>query len=154
IGLVATVTRSQVPATSVTNDDARWKELLKQLASEDFRTRDGAQKVLGKSTWRDLAALRRLAEGAADEEVKARLAQRVTEIEDEIAVNPPPVSLDIKDASVSEMTDALSQAMGIPMDGIPINGPRTDKTFTLSVKEQPFWEVFLELSRQHGLSLP
>lgn len=134
-------------------DQAHWQATIKQLGADDFATRDAAQKDLDQMTWRQLDVLRQAAADAGDPEVKARLTARVAAIEEDLAINPPPITLEFKDATTADVADALSKALGIKLDVWPPHNMGENSLFTLSAREKPFWEVFMQLSRQHGLSL-
>src|SRR4051812_48818903 len=73
-------------------------QVVGQLGSEDFAVRAAAQERLREWDWRDLAALRKVAAEAKDAEVVARVRGRIEEIEDVLAVSPPAIELDLKDA--------------------------------------------------------
>lgn len=134
-------------------DNARWQAIIKQLGADDFAVRSAAQKDLDQMTWRQLDFLRHAADTAADPEVKARLAARVVAIEEDQAINPPPISLELKDATTADVADAFSKILGLKLEVWPPHGNGQNFLYTLSAKEKPFWEVFMELARQHPLSL-
>jgi hypothetical protein len=133
--------------------DARWQNLAQRLGNSDGPTRDNAMKELEKVTWHDLEILRTLAASASNPDVKARLAKRIAEIEEDLAVNPPGLTLDFKEASLADVTRELSNAMGIEFDANNPFGSRPGPmdVFSLTARERPFWEVFFALSRQHSL---
>jgi len=133
-------------------------ELIRRLGDSDPAVRQAAQNDLDKKTWRYLDSLRRIADRATDAEARARVEARIEDIKDDLAVNPPPVSMHLKDASVDDMDKALSKAAELSSPYIP--WPPTDarmgqpaEFYTLDATDEPFWQVFLELSRQHGLYL-
>ena len=140
---------SPTPA-SAPIDPTRWPALIQQLGAEDFAQRQAAQKELDQTTWRQLAALQKFADAAIDPEIKARLTARLAALQEDIAANPPPISVNFKDATLTEVADTLSKALGIKLH---INGVGANVRYTLSATDKPFWEVFLALSRQYGLSL-
>jgi hypothetical protein len=141
------------PATAVAMQvsDAHWREVVKGLGSDEYSDREAAQKDLDRATFRDRDVLKKLAGDATDEEVKGRVLNRLEAIDEELALNPPPVTLEIKDAPLGVMALALGKALGTSVQTWPQN--QLGNKYTLSAKEQPFWEVFRDLSRQHGLWL-
>lgn len=130
-------------------DAGRWQSVVAKLGSEDFREREVGQKELAKAGARDRGVIRGLAEGAVDPEVQARLMKRWVELGEEEALDPPGVSLDVRDATMTELAGALSQATGLAIGVEGENGRR----YGVRAVERPFWEVFEELSAQGGLSL-
>ncbi|HVX86840.1 MAG TPA: hypothetical protein VH253_18805 [Phycisphaerae bacterium] len=129
--------------------EAAWKTVLRELGSEDFAQRQAGQKELEKATWRDRQTLKALANAATDAEVKDRLTARVEELDEEALTNPPPISLDIKDASFSDMVRALGQALDLPLQAVQNGG----QSYTLHAVDKPFGEVYLDLQKQGQLGM-
>ncbi len=151
---------SQPAATTApATQDARWAPIIERLGDNDFAVREAAQKELDKTDWRQLDFLRSAAAAAQDPEIKARLAGRVTAIEEDLAANPPPISLTLKDASPQDVANAFSKILGTPLELWPPGngfgpgfGGAGRISFTLDTHEKPFWEVFFALARQHPLA--
>jgi hypothetical protein len=137
------------PATVPAEDLARWQPIVAKLASEDFAQRQQAQKELDKARMKDRPTLKALAEAATDAEVKARLLKRYEDIEEEAATNPPPISIDVKDAPLSTVVDALNKEMGVHFSSYN-NG---NGLYTLKAVDEPFWDVFMKLSQQSELMI-
>jgi hypothetical protein len=142
-------TAAEAPATIPAEDLARWQPTVTKLASEDFAERQAAQKELDKARMRDRPTLKALAEAATDAEVKARLLKRYEDIEEEAATNPPPISIDVKDAPLSTVVDALNKEMGVHFNSYN-NG---NGLYTLKAVDEPFWDVFMKLSQQSELMI-
>ncbi len=141
------------PLTAGGDDQVRRQAILQQLGASEFAERDAAQKQLDKMTWRDLDWLRQAARTVTDPEIQARLATRLAALEEEMAADPPPVSLELKGASYDVMVDALSRITGTRLDGGSMVIPATENfTYTLSAHDEPFWQVFQKLSAQHEFS--
>jgi hypothetical protein len=69
------------------------------------------------------------------------------------AINPPPISINIVEANAAELGAALSKATGKQIAVSPVRSAAgRSATYTLTADQQPFWEVFLQLHRQHQLS--
>src|SRR5207249_338252 len=56
-------------------------------------------------------------------------------------------------ATLQEVADKLSVAMNIKFDSWPPNSFRESVQFTLSAREQPFWQIIADLARQQGFTL-
>jgi hypothetical protein len=130
--------------------EQQWAAVLQKLGSEEFKERESAQKEVEKATRHDLPALRALADKQTDAEIKQRLLKRVDELLVQVALDPPPIDLDIQDGTLHDLTDALTKATGTEFK--QWNSFQRE-TFTLHVKEKPFWDVFMALSAQHPLRI-
>ena len=87
-------------------------EVIQRLGDADFATRSAAQEELEKaSTYRDHEYLAGELAKSTDEEIRARLLQRITAIETTLITNPPPISLELKDAQIPEVAQALADAI-------------------------------------------
>jgi hypothetical protein len=151
IGAPPVISASPLASPSASQPDAgRWADTLRRLAASDFAQREAAQKDLDQLGWHQLDFLRASANDVRDPEIKARLTARVTAIEEDLAVNPPPLNITLKNANLAEVAAALSNALGMQLDYVPT---KAETLFTLRAENQPFWEIFTELSRQHGLVL-
>jgi hypothetical protein len=122
---------------------------MERLGSEDFGEREAGQRELAGAGVRERPVIRALAEGAGDPEVRARLMKRWMELGEEEALDPPAISLDVRDATMTELAGALSKATGLAIGVEGENGRR----YGVRAVERPFWEVFEELSAQGGVSL-
>jgi hypothetical protein len=147
-------TRATQPTTAPTAatqpDPAQWAALLAQLSNDNFQTREAAQRELDKLDYQHLDFLRRAAETTTDLEIKSRLTLHIRALEDELASNPPPISVNLKDASIADLADEFSKALGIKLDPYPPRNQGADANsyYNLSAVNRPFWEVFLTLARQ------
>jgi len=142
------------PATQPTID-AHWRDVLDRLGSTAFAEREAAQKELAALTYKQMELLKQLIAGATDAEVKFRLRARLTEIEEELAYSPPPISLDVQNATLNDVAEALGKAMDMHLETWPPQqmGGQGRPTWTLAVKEKPFWNVIMELQQQRGMGL-
>jgi hypothetical protein len=132
-----------------------WTDLLKRLGSPDLAVREQAQQDLHQVSPKYLPAAKHFADQATDAEVRARLQNRLAEMADELAIDPPPITLDIKNATLRVTAAALSKALGVPLEVWP---PGADDSFfanrfTFKGTDQAFWDVFAALNRQHALQL-
>ncbi|HVS70680.1 MAG TPA: hypothetical protein VHQ47_05435 [Phycisphaerae bacterium] len=133
-------------ATQPLVDPGPWKAAIEQLGSEDFATRKAGATALQKATWRNLDLLRKLGKSASDPEVKEQLLARVQQIEEDLAANPPPITLQLDNANFSEMVDALGKALDRPLQAI---GGRQGGPYTIHAVDKPFAQVLRELN-EHG----
>ncbi len=140
------VTSATLPA-----DDpafAHWKEVAQRLGSPQFTDREATQLELEKIGYESRETLAKMAEAQTDPEVKARLLARVEQIDEQLALDPPPISLHVKNAKPADLALALGKALGQKLTANPaLNTP-----YTLDVDNVPFWEAYAALSRQTPLS--
>ena len=130
--------------------EARWSDVLNRRGSASYKDRVAAQADIEKATWRDLPALKTLAAKVTDPEVKARLSNRVDELEVQLAFDPPPIDFDVQDGTVQNVAEQLQKAMRMY---VRTNNNGGLLTWTLHVKQKPFWQVMMALSAQHALRL-
>ena len=77
------------------------------------------------------------------------------------AINPPPVSLEVKDATLEEIAARLTAATGRPVYQAPYRGGEEERAgnkvpppplrFTLNAKDKTFWEILRQLDAQHRI---
>ncbi len=146
-------TTAPVATTQVTTADTleqKWAAVLEKLGSPEFKERESAQKVVEKATWRDLPALQALADKQTDLEIKQRLLKRVDELQVQLAFDPPPINFDVDNATLQDVTTALTKATGTEWKK---SNWGESGTFTLHAKEKSLWDVFLALSAQNPLEV-
>ena len=127
--------------------------LLPQLSAGTFTVRDAARKQLDQLGLPALPLLRQRLPGLHDPEAAARVTARIQALEEEDALNPTLVTLDIKDASIDDVVDALAKAVPFPVNRWPDSGfgGRDAQNLTLHVENQPFWQVIAKISSQQPL---
>ncbi len=125
------------PASAPTDDPTmvHWKEVAQKLASEKFNVREAAQKELDQATYRVRGILAELEKHSTDLEAKSRLVVQIASIDEKMATDPPPISLEVKDATLAEVCDALSRATGVTIEAWPNGGFPPDRT-TYSLSRQ------------------
>ena len=167
--LVSGRARSSVPEAGVKVNHDILDPRPKPLSPDPFRrpVRQAASRNLGQSQGEPmnprtfalflipLLAISSLAATPVTPLAPASLPDpaRVAAIDEDLAANPPPLTVDFKDASLQEVADALSKVLNQKVECDPPNRNDPAVRFTLSARDKPFWEVFMDLSRQHGLSL-
>jgi len=65
----------------------------------------------------------------------------------------PPISLSVNNASLAEVVQALNTALNMPGALIAQNSGNTGQTYTLEVKNRPFWEVIQVLNAQNPFTI-
>jgi hypothetical protein len=133
-------------AAAPTGSGKPLAEILRDLGSAEFAVRERAQGELAKVPKEQLQALKEAEKGATDEEVKARLEARISEIELEALLHPPKLSVDLKAATLEEVAAALNKQLGAPY--IYVAPDIVAPPLTLKAREQPLWDILRQLNEQ------
>jgi hypothetical protein len=143
---------AQTPAIDF-KDPRALAALQKDLASDDFATRDRAQRLLDQVPLSVRDDLAKLADVTTDPEAQARLRARLDQIDDIRVTDPPPISLEVKDATLAQVAAALAKATGQPIrvSEPAANAPAPADRYTLQADNLPFWEIHRQLAAQHPL---
>jgi hypothetical protein len=123
--------------------------LIADLASAGFATREDAQRRLTAVPLDRHDELAALARATNDPEVQARVQLRLDDMEFQRVMQPPPISLHVKNATRDEVAGALGKALGIALSGEP-NGLQH---YSLDADGQSFWDVYHALSRHDPMRL-
>jgi hypothetical protein len=127
-------------------------DILPGLSSNDFSVRQAAQAQLNAIGPDQVGALRQAAGKATDSELNARLLSRVQAMEVYVATHPVPLTLDLRDATL----DAVVQALHGKLPNQSLHAGRVanpPKLFTLPLAKGSFWELLLALDAQHPLEI-
>ncbi len=124
--------------------------ILPQLSADTFAVRDAAAKQLDELGLAALPILRERLDTLRDAEIKARVGNLIARLEEEAAIAPTLVSLDLKNAGIDDALDVLAKAVPFPLTRWPERGfgGRNNSTVTLHLENQPFWLVVQKLSVQ------
>lgn len=125
--------------------------LLKQLADPNFATRENAQRQLESLPLTQRDTLAKIAENTTDAEAKSRLTQIVDHMDELLATDPPPLSLDLTNATYEQVNAALAKITTINIGPPP--GPADDDRFNLKAANQPLWQLIRQLADQHPVSV-
>jgi hypothetical protein len=126
--------------------------LVDQLGSPDFRTRQEANKTLVAQGAAVLPALRK-ALNHPDFEVRRRLEQIITQVEEAAALAPKTVSLHLKHRPVKEALEQLSRQTGYKLILLQENPERDKEVFSFDFDGVPFWEGLHRVSEASGTVL-
>jgi len=133
-------------------DAKRVQELIRQLGSDEFATREKAASELERIGVPALEQLQKAAK-SEDLEIRRTAEELVAKIQARnLAVTmlaPRKVSLDLKDISVTEAVVRLARQSGYAIQLAP--GP-VDQKITLQVRDVPFWEALSQLCQKAGLT--
>lgn len=149
--------QSPAPATSPTTQSAAMEQTLDQLipdlGASDSATRQAASERLNQLPFTALPALRQRLSKISDPETAARLQALIEKLEEDQTLSPTLITLDVKNASIDDVIDALTKQTPYPVKIWPERGwPRNDaKPITLQVQQQPLLSVLAQISHQTPL---
>jgi hypothetical protein len=127
------------------------KPLLEDLTSTDPALKSAALQELAHLPPDRRNDLRASAQKTLLPELSALLLQRASDMDDEIALNPPPVSLHVHGAVIDEVVFRLATATGTDIQAHRTIAGRN--VFSLDAVDKPFWEIIAALHRQFPLKI-
>jgi hypothetical protein len=145
--LIVITDNQPAPATPATRSPLDWNDpaavgrLVQDLGDSDYGVRERGQKTLDAIPSGEYQKVHDLAEKAADPEAKSRLAAREDAMIMDCALNPPAISLEVKDATLAEVAAALSKALGVPLKAVAPSPAYGDERYTISVKNWSFGQI-------------
>ncbi len=137
------------PATQPTA--AQIEPLVRQLGDESFRVRQQAEEKLIDLGDAARPFLDRLLSETRDPEVRSRAENALRQISRRSTAEPTLVSLHFKNAPMSMVIPELARQSGMEIHVWPPgNFGQNQKTVTIDVDRQPFWEVVRQACAQSG----
>lgn len=142
---------SQVASASATAPaEISLRELVDDLGNPDRATSVAARARLAHLPYERRGELRVLAGGMLPPQVQDLLNRRLAEIDADIALHPPLISLHVQNGNLKEVAARLAEATGAQVaSDTQLYG---DGLFTLDAQEKPFWKIVTALSRQVPLT--
>src|SRR5204863_6579784 len=84
---------------------------------------------------------------------KSRIAQLKAKEEARLAANLPGITLAVSNASLADVISALNETLDTATKLQYVNDGNPGGTYTLDVKNKPFWEIVSALQQQQPFSL-
>jgi hypothetical protein len=131
--------------------------ILQNLGSSDFAVRDAAQAALSKIPSDQFDTLKQAAAAAPDAEVKARLEQRLAEIQRVLLFHPGGITIDVTKAPLADVVKLINAQVKEtkgpvgPVDFLQARGPKAG-SFTLHIKNASFVDVLRAMNEQYPLN--
>jgi hypothetical protein len=133
--------------------DPEIQRLVKDLGSDDYRTREKAGQQLAVRGEKALPDLRRCLRAATDPEVARRLSVLVRKMDHDRLVAPKRITLARKDRSIKEALDEISKQTGYRID-MSGGGPGGDSAkHPFEFDNLPFWEALDRVANAGGLTV-
>lgn len=142
-------TTPSTPLATAAQEQQEIAQLIDQLGDPSPRKRDHAQRTLATFGNEAIPILQKAAEGN-DPEVSSRARNIIAIISS--SFRPTYVSLDLKNVTVREAMDALSQQSGLLFEA-PDASSIMNKRVTLEVKREPLWAAVFALSDATDLKI-
>ncbi len=146
---IVPATPSAVDVRHVALAPVSMESLASDLASEEPEQRRAAMTFLAEVRYQDREQLASIRNHAREPVARAALSKRLLEIYTLLAAAPPPISLHVQNATLSEVVAALNAEMGTKILCIKDGPP----AYTLDAKALPFWEVVVALEKQRPFSI-
>lgn len=134
---------------------ARMEDLIAQLSSDNWKTRQSAMEnlvILGEDA---LPRLKRLVNATTDGEVRTRAAAAIAQIEDNRQIGPTLVTLHLQDVPPAQAYAELAKAAHTPLltDPPDLLSQKGLKPVSLNGDREPLWKMLQSLSAQCDLEI-
>lgn len=140
---------ASMPRVAEGNPDAALKQLIDDLGSEDWRTREKAGRDLAQLGGKALPHLRKALLETDNPEVQRRLAVLVRKMDRERLVEPKRVTLSVKDKSAKDTFAEISKQTGYRIEYG--GGPEGKHSFDFD--KAPFWQAIDAVASAAGLTV-
>jgi len=142
-------TTAPSPSSASAQERQEIEQLIDELGDPDSQKRNHAQRTLGTFGNEAIPLLQEAAQGG-NPEVSSRARNIIATISS--SFRPTYISLDLKNVTVREAMDALSQQSGLQFEA-PDASALMNKRVTLEVKRQPLWAAVFALSDATDLKI-
>ncbi|AWM40454.1 hypothetical protein GobsT_10430 [Gemmata obscuriglobus] len=136
-GLFLTAAVPAMPLVADGPGDADTEKLLKELGSDDWRTRERAGRELAARGERALPYMRRALNNTDDPEVLRRLSVLVRKMDHERLVAPKRVTLSAKGRTAKQIFDDIARQTGYRIEF----GAASDAKHSFEFSNAPFWQA-------------
>jgi hypothetical protein len=130
--------------------DALVAELIRDLGSPDYRTREKAGAALEARGEKALPELRKALAEADDPEVSRRLAVLVRKMDYDRLVSPKRVTLSAKDKPAKAIVEEIGRQTGYRIE---FGGGNSDAKFSIALENVPFWQAMDQVANAAGMSV-
>ena len=128
-------------------------DLIKDLGSDDYRTREKAGRELAAKGEKILPALRTALSTTDNPEVHRRLLMMVRKLDFDRLVSPKCITMSLKDKTIKQAMDEISKQTGYKIEyaGNGMNGMGgTEGKHTFEFDNVPFWQVVDKVASAAG----
>jgi hypothetical protein len=155
-GLFALSLRSGVlfaQAPAAVSSQTPVEELIEQLGSNSATTRGLAEKELQRRGEPVVPQLAAAIDKTAESQLRASASGVLAEIRRQSLTLPTLITLDVKDATVKDVFERIARQAGARVAASSDDPWQklADRTVTLNVKNEPYWNVMKDLLPKFGL---
>src|SRR5207249_3175816 len=125
------------PRVAETPPDPAVKQLIEDLGSEDWRTREKAGRDLAALGEKALPHMRKALVATENPEVQRRLLVLVRKMDRERLVEPKRITLSAKDATAKEIFEKIAKQTGYKIE----YGGGQDTKHSFEFNNTPFWQA-------------
>ncbi len=140
---------ASMPLVAEGPGDAAVEQLIKDLASEDWRTREKAGLDLAAKGEKALPFMRRVLHSTDNPEVQRRLAVLVKRMDHDRLVSPKRVTLSAKDRTAKQIIDDIAKQTGYKIEF----GESSETKHSFEFNNTPFWQAIDAVANAAGLTV-
>ncbi len=129
--------------------DPKVAQLIADLGSDDYRTREKAGRELAALGHRALPAMRQSLLSTDNPEVQRRLAILVRKMDVDRLISPKRITISLKEKSVKNALDEIGKQTGYKID-FSGGGAATDAKHTFEFENTPFWVAIDKVASAAG----
>jgi hypothetical protein len=150
IDFVAAAPPTSMPRVAEGPPDPALKQLLDDLGSDDWRTREKAGRDLSALGEKALPHMRKLLLTTDNPEVKQRLSVLVRKMDRERLIEPKRVTLNMKDKTAKELFDEIAKQTGYRIE---FGGGGVESKHSFEFDKTPFWQAVDAVATAVGFSV-
>lgn len=129
--------------------DAAVEQLIKDLGSDDYRTREKAGRELTARGEKVLPSLRTALSTTDDPEVQRRLLVMVRKMDYDRLVTPKRIKMSLKDKTAKEALAEISRQTGYKVEYME-NGRASESKYNFEFDNLPFWQAVDKVATTAG----
>jgi len=129
--------------------DAGVEQLIKDLGSDDYRTREKAGRELVAKGEKVLPNMRAALSSTDNPEVQRRLLVMVRKMDFERLVTPKFIKMSFKNKTTKEVLAEISRQTGYKIEYVE-NGRPTESKYTFEFDNVPFWQALDKVATAAG----
>lgn len=141
---------STTPRVAEGPPDPAIEQLIANLGSEDWRTREKAGADLAALGEKALPHMRKALLATENPEVQRRLAVLVRKMDRERLVEPKRITLNAKDQTPKELFDAIAKQTGYRIE---FSGSGTETKHSFEFNNAPFWQAVDTVANAAGCNV-
>ncbi|HEY1190739.1 MAG TPA: HEAT repeat domain-containing protein [Gemmata sp.] len=139
---------SAMPLVADGPGDTATEQLIKDLGSDDWRTREQAGRDLAQKGEKALPFMRRALNSTDNPEVQRRLSVLVRKLDHDRLVSPKRVTFSAKDRTPKQIFEEIARQTGYKIDF----GEQSDTKLSFEFADTPFWQAVDTVANKIGFT--